>query len=95
LIDLVDLVLIMSVNPGFGGQSFIDSQLRKIEAARKRIDAQEKINGRKIALEVDGGINPETAKRAVAAGASVLVAGTAAFQGGPSRYAANIAALRG
>jgi ribulose-phosphate 3-epimerase len=81
----------MSVNPGFGGQSFIDSQLRKIEAARKRIDA----SGRAIALEVDGGINPETARRAVAAGATVLVAGTAVFQGGPSRYAANITALKG
>jgi ribulose-phosphate 3-epimerase len=91
LMDLVDLVLIMSVNPGFGGQSFIDSQLRKIEAARKRVDA----TGRAIALEVDGGINPETAKRAVAAGATVLVAGTAVFQGGPSRYASNITALRG
>ena len=91
LMDLVDLILIMSVNPGFGGQSFIDSQLRKIEAVRKRIDA----SGRAIALEVDGGINPETAKRAVAAGATVLVAGTAVFQGGPSRYAANIAALKG
>ena len=91
LIDLVDLILIMSVNPGFGGQSFIESQLKKIEAARKRIDA----TGRDIALEVDGGITPETAKRAIAAGASVLVAGTAVFEGGPSRYAANIAALRG
>jgi ribulose-phosphate 3-epimerase len=91
LMDLVDLILIMSVNPGFGGQSFIDSQLKKIEAARKRIDQ----TGRDIALEVDGGINPETARRAVAAGATVLVAGTAVFQGGPSRYAANIAALRG
>src|SRR6201985_1562862 len=91
LMDLVDLILIMSVNPGFGGQSFIDSQLKKIEAARKRIDA----SGRDIALEVDGGINPETPRRAVAAGATVLVAGTAAFQGGPSKYAANIAALRG
>jgi ribulose-phosphate 3-epimerase len=91
LMDLVDLILIMSVNPGFGGQSFIESQLKKIEAARKRIDA----SGRDIALEVDGGITPETAKRAVAAGATVLVAGTAVFQGGPSKYAANIAALRG
>ena len=91
LMDLVDLILIMSVNPGFGGQSFIDNQLEKVEAARKRIDE----TGRAIALEVDGGINPETAKRAVAAGATVLVAGTAVFQGGPSRYAANIAALRG
>jgi ribulose-phosphate 3-epimerase len=91
LMDLVDLILIMSVNPGFGGQSFIDSQLKKIEQARKRIDA----TGRDIALEVDGGINPQTAKLAVAAGATVLVAGTAVFQGGPSRYASNIAALKG
>ncbi|HXS07636.1 MAG TPA: ribulose-phosphate 3-epimerase [Rhizomicrobium sp.] len=95
LMDLVDLVLIMSVNPGFGGQSFIESQLTKIVAARKRIDAQKKIDGRDIALEVDGGITPETARRAIAAGADTLVAGTAVFQGGPSRYAANIAALRG
>jgi ribulose-phosphate 3-epimerase len=94
LIDLVDLILIMTVNPGFGGQAFIESQLQKIEAARKRIDAQKKISGRDIALEVDGGITPETARRAVAAGADTLVAGTAVFQGGPSRYAANIAALR-
>jgi ribulose-phosphate 3-epimerase len=91
LMDLVDLILIMSVNPGFGGQSFIESQLKKIEAARKRID----LTGRAIALEVDGGITPQTAKRAVAAGATVLVAGTAVFEGGPSRYASNIAALRG
>jgi ribulose-phosphate 3-epimerase len=91
LMDLVDLILIMSVNPGFGGQSFIESQLKKIEAARQRIDA----SGRDIALEVDGGITPETARRAVAAGATVLVAGTAVFQGGPAKYAANIAALRG
>ncbi|HEX2760691.1 MAG TPA: ribulose-phosphate 3-epimerase [Rhizomicrobium sp.] len=95
LMDLVDLILIMSVNPGFGGQSFIESQLDKIAAARKRIDAQKKINGRDIALEVDGGITPETARRAVAAGATVLVAGTAVFQGGASRYTANIQALRG
>ena len=94
LMDLVDLILIMSVNPGFGGQSFIDSQLKKIEAARKRIDAQVKITGRAIALEVDGGITPATARLAVAAGADTLVAGTSVFQGGPSRYAANIAALR-
>jgi ribulose-phosphate 3-epimerase len=91
LMDLVDLILIMSVNPGFGGQSFIESQLRKIEAARQRID----ITGRDIALEVDGGITPETARRAIAAGATVLVAGTSVFQGGPSRYASNIQALRG
>ena len=91
LMDLVDLILVMSVNPGFGGQSFIESQLKKIEAARKRIEA----TGRDIALEVDGGITPHTAKRAIAAGATVLVAGTAVFQGGPSKYAANIQALRG
>jgi len=91
LMDLVDLILIMSVNPGFGGQSFIESQLKKIEAARKRIDA----TGRDIALEVDGGVTPQTAKRCIAAGATVLVAGTAVFQGGPAKYAANIAALRG
>ena len=87
----LDLVLVMSVNPGFGGQSFIESQLDKIAAARKRIDA----TGRDIALEVDGGITPETARRAIAAGATVLVAGTSVFQGGPSQYAANISALRG
>jgi ribulose-phosphate 3-epimerase len=91
LMDLVDLVLIMTVNPGFGGQSFIESQLKKIEAAAKRIAA----TGRDIALEVDGGITPETAKRAIAAGANVLVAGTAVFKGGAANYAANIAALRG
>ena len=95
LMDLVDLILIMSVNPGFGGQSFIESQLVKIADARKRIDAQVKISGRDIALQVDGGITPDTAKRAVAAGATVLVAGTTVFQGGPSRYAGNIKALRG
>ena len=91
LMDLVDLILIMSVNPGFGGQSFIESQLGKIEAARKKIDA----TGRDIALEVDGGITPETARRAIAAGATVLVAGTAVFHGGPSQYKSNIQALRG
>jgi ribulose-phosphate 3-epimerase len=91
VLDLVDLVLIMSVNPGFGGQSFISSQLRKIEAAANRIAK----TGRHIDLEVDGGITPETAKMAVSAGANVLVAGTSVFKGGPDRYAANIAALRG
>jgi ribulose-phosphate 3-epimerase len=91
LIDDIDLVLIMSVNPGFGGQSFIDSQLRKIEAVRKMIDK----SGRDIALEVDGGIDVQTAPRAIAAGATVLVAGTATFRGGPSAYAQNIARLRG
>jgi ribulose-phosphate 3-epimerase len=91
VLDLVDLVLIMSVNPGFGGQSFISSQLKKIEAAANRIAK----TGRHIDLEVDGGITPETAKMAVSAGANVLVAGTSVFKGGSDRYAANIAALRG
>lgn len=91
LMDLVDLVLVMSVNPGFGGQSFIDSQLAKVAAVRARIDE----SGRDIALEIDGGITAETAPRAVAAGATVLVAGSASFRGGPDHYAANIAALRG
>jgi len=91
LIDLVDLVLVMSVNPGFGGQTFIASQLKKIEAVAARIAK----SGRDIALEVDGGINPQTARQAVNAGANVLVAGTAVFTGGAKRYAANIAALRG
>jgi ribulose-phosphate 3-epimerase len=91
LIDMVDLVLVMSVNPGFGGQSFIDSQLRKIAAIRKLIDQ----SGRDIDLEVDGGIVPETARRAIDAGADALVAGTATFRGGPGQYAANIRALRG
>jgi len=91
IIDDVDLILVMSVNPGFGGQKFIESQLRKIEALRKRIDA----TGRDIHLEVDGGINAETARRVVDAGADVLVAGSATFKGGPDAYAANIKALRG
>ena len=91
LIDEIDLVLVMSVNPGFGGQSFIASQLRKIEAVRRMIDQ----TGRDIRLEVDGGINRETARQCAAAGADVLVAGSATFAGGAERYAANIAALRG
>ena len=91
VIEDLDLVLVMSVNPGFGGQSFIDSQLRKIEAIRRLIDA----TGKTIDLEVDGGIDTATAPRAVAAGADVLVAGTATFRGGPDAYAANIARLRG
>lgn len=91
LIDEIDLVLIMSVNPGFGGQSFISSQLRKIEAVRKMIDK----SGRDIRLEVDGGVDAKTAPLCVAAGADVLVAGSATFRGGPSQYAANIRALKG
>ena len=91
VLDLLDLVLVMSVNPGFGGQAFIPGVLRKIEALRRRIDD----SGRDIDLEVDGGINAETARDAVAAGADVLVAGTATFQGGASAYAENIRTLRG
>ena len=91
LLEDVDLVLVMSVNPGFGGQSFIHSQLRKIEAIRKRIDAL----GKDIRLEVDGGVDPTTAPLCVDAGADVLVAGSATFRGGPDKYASNIAALKG
>ena len=90
VLDIVDLVLVMSVNPGFGGQSFIASQLAKIEHIRHLIDA----TGRVIDLEVDGGINPTTAAAARTAGADVLVAGTASFAGGAARYADNIKALR-
>ena len=90
LLDLVDLVLVMSVNPGFGGQSFITSQLEKISQLRRLIGA----SGRDIELEVDGGVNRETAAQVIAAGANVLVAGTATFKGGPTLYAENITALR-
>ncbi|HEX7197954.1 MAG TPA: ribulose-phosphate 3-epimerase [Dongiaceae bacterium] len=86
----LDLVLVMSVNPGFGGQAFIESQLAKITALRRAIDAL----GKPIDLEVDGGVNPETARRCIKAGADVLVAGTAVFAGGHNNYAANIKALR-
>jgi ribulose-phosphate 3-epimerase len=90
--DMLDLILIMTVNPGFGGQAFLGSQLDKIKAARARIAAA----GRDVMLEVDGGINHETAKLAIQAGADVLVAGTAVFQGQDSSgYAGNIARLRG
>ncbi len=91
VIDDIDLVLVMTVNPGFGGQSFMDSQLAAIRAARERIDRC----GRRIDLEVDGGINLETAPRAVEAGADVLVAGNAGFAGGPDNYPGNIRRLRG
>jgi ribulose-phosphate 3-epimerase len=95
LLPDLDLVLVMSVNPGFGGQAFIPSALDKIAEIRRRIDQVSAAqNGRVIDLEVDGGINVETAKQVVAAGADVLVAGTATFKGGPSAYAANIAGLR-
>jgi len=91
LLDTVDLVLVMSVNPGFGGQHFLDGQLKKIAAVRRMIDAA----GRSIDLEVDGGIGPDEARRCIEAGADVLVAGTSVFRDGADRYAASIAALRG
>ncbi len=91
VLEDIDLVLVMSVNPGFGGQQFLTGQLKKIEAVARRI-AKQKLG---VAIEVDGGIDPETARLAIDAGATVLVAGTAAFRGGPGDYAANIRALRG
>ena len=91
VLEDIDLVLVMSVNPGFGGQKFISSQLRKIEAIANRI-AKENLD---VLVEVDGGIDPETAPQAIAAGANVLVAGTAAFRDGRDRYASNIRALKG
>jgi ribulose-phosphate 3-epimerase len=91
LLGDIDLVLVMTVNPGFGGQSFIEGQLPKIEKLRKLIDA----SGRRIILEVDGGVNDETASRAISAGADALVAGTAVFKGGAGAYASNISRLRG
>ena len=91
ILEEIDLVLVMSVNPGFGGQSFIESQLRKIESIRNMIDKL----GKPIDLQVDGGIDMITAPRVIAAGANVLVAGTATFKGDPSAYAENIARLRG
>ena len=90
VMDLVDLVLVMTVNPGFGGQAFIPL-MDKIADVRARIDA----TGRDIDLEVDGGINPDTAKQVIKAGANVLVAGTAVFKDGPSKYASHIKSLRG
>jgi ribulose-phosphate 3-epimerase len=90
-LDEIDQILVMSVNPGFGGQSFITGQLRKIAALRALIDA----TGRDIVLEVDGGVDAVTARQCVEAGATALVAGSAVFKDGPARYAANIAALRG
>jgi ribulose-phosphate 3-epimerase len=90
VVDMLDLILIMTVNPGFGGQSFIPL-LDKIKDARSMITA----SGRAIDLEIDGGVNVETAKQCIAAGADVLVAGTAVFKDGPEHYAKNIKALRG
>jgi len=91
VLDELDLVLVMSVNPGFGGQSFIEGQLRKIEALRETIEAR----GLDTIIEVDGGVNPATAVQCIDAGATALVAGSAVFKGGPSQYRGNIAALRG
>lgn len=91
LIDNLDMILVMSVNPGFGGQSFIENQLRKIETLRAKIDK----SGRDIILEVDGGLTPTTAPKAIAAGVTSIVAGSAVFKGASSDYAKNIKALRG
>jgi ribulose-phosphate 3-epimerase len=91
LLEEVDLLLVMSVNPGFGGQSFIAAQLKKIERLRQMIDA----SGHDIVLEVDGGVTAQTAPQCIAAGATALVAGSAVFKGGPGAYADNIRALRG
>jgi ribulose-phosphate 3-epimerase len=91
VLEAIDLVLVMSVNPGFGGQKFISTQLSKIEAIGERIVQR----GLNVELEVDGGIDSDTAREAVGAGATVLVAGTAAFRGGAAAYTDNIKALRG
>jgi ribulose-phosphate 3-epimerase len=91
VLEDLDLVLVMSVNPGFGGQRFISSQLKKIEAIAERV-SKHKLD---VLIEVDGGVDAETAPRAIAAGANVLVAGTAVFRGGPEHYAENIRALKG
>ncbi len=88
VLDKVDLVLVMSVNPGFGGQSFIPAVLPKIERIR------DMIRGRDIRLQVDGGVNPETGAQCARAGADVLVAGSAVFKGGIEGYRANISAIR-
>ncbi len=88
VLDKIDLVLVMSVNPGFGGQAFIPAQVEKV----RRLSAM--LAGRGIALEVDGGVTPESAPLLAAAGANVLVAGSAVFKGGPSAYAANMQAIR-
>ncbi|MFN3352050.1 MAG: ribulose-phosphate 3-epimerase [Brevundimonas sp.] len=90
VVDLLDLVLIMSVNPGFGGQGFIDSSLRKIERVRGVLDRA----GSSAVLQVDGGVTAANAGACVSAGATALVAGTSVFKGGPDAYAANIAALK-
>jgi ribulose-phosphate 3-epimerase len=92
MLDDIDLMLVMTINPGFGGQSFMPSQLAKIEALRKMVD---RAGRNDIIIEVDGGVNQATARQCLDAGATALVAGTAVFRGGPSTYADAIAALRG
>ena len=87
--DRLDLVLLMTVNPGFGGQAFIPAVLDKVRRLKQRL------GGRPIEIEVDGGVSPETAPKLIAAGVTAMVAGSAVFKGDPSRYAANIAAIRG
>lgn len=91
VLDELDVILVMSVNPGFGGQSFIDSQLHKIETLAERIERR----GLTTMIEVDGGVNAQTAKACLSAGAKALVAGSAVFRGGPDAYRDNILALRG
>ena len=94
VMDMVDLILVMTVNPGFGGQAFIESQLDKISELRTRIDSHVAAGGQTIDLEVDGGVDRNTAPQAIAAGANVLVAGTATFRGGPEAYADNITTMK-
>lgn len=91
LLPLVDLILVMTVNPGFGGQAFLESQLKKITEVRALIDETDQ----KILLQVDGGVSSKTASRVIQAGADVLVAGSAIFHGGPDQYGKNVAVLRG
>ena len=91
ILEEIDLVLVMSVNPGFGGQKFISSQLRKIEAIAKQVS----MKGLDVIIEVDGGVDAGNVQSVIDAGATAIVAGTAAFKGGPDHYRANIAALRG
>ena len=91
MLEDIDLLLVMSVNPGFGGQSFMASQLQKVERLRSMVDRA----GLDILIEIDGGVTADNARRCMDAGANALVAGTAVFKGGPDAYARNIAALKG
>jgi ribulose-phosphate 3-epimerase len=91
MLEDIDLLLVMSVNPGFGGQSFMASQLKKVEKLRQMVDRA----GLDILIEIDGGVTADNARRCIDAGANALVAGTAVFKGGPDAYARNIAALKG